>query len=53
MAKLTTWVLAIIAVLLLLTAAGISLGALLDKWAVPILVAVIAVGKLMRNYGKK
>ena len=52
MAKLTAWVLAVIAVLLLLTAAGISLGAFVDKWAVPVLVAVIAVGKLIRNYKK-
>jgi len=53
MAKLTAWVLAVIAVILLLTAAGVSLGALVDRWALPILVAVIAVGKLMRNYSKK
>jgi len=52
MAKLTAWLVTLIGVLLVLAALGVSLGALLDTWLIPIAVLVIGVGKLMRNYKK-
>ena len=53
MAKLTAWVVTIIGALLVLAAAGVSLGALLDKWLIPIGVLVVGIGKLVRNYSYK
>jgi len=50
MAKLTAWLVTIIGVLLVLGALGISLGAALDKWLIPLAVLVVGIGKLMRNY---
>ena len=52
MGKVGATVLAIIAVLLLLTAGGISLGSLLDTWAIPVLVLIWAIAKLMVNFKK-
>jgi len=52
MAKLTAWLVTLIGLLLVLTALGVSLGAFLDKWTVPVLVLVIGIAKLMRNYKK-
>lgn len=53
MAKLTAICVTLIAILLILTALEVSLGLIVDTWAIPILVLVIGVGKLMRNYKKK
>ena len=53
MAKLTAWVVTIIGLLLVLRAAGVSLGALLDTWLIPVGVLVVGVGKLVRNYSYK
>lgn len=56
MAKLTAWLVTIIGVLLVLQVLGVSLGAKLDAWLIPIGVLVVGIGKLMRNYkvgGKK
>ncbi len=52
MAKVSAVCITLIAVLLLLAAAGISLGSLVDTWAVPVLWLVVGVTKLMRNFSK-
>lgn len=56
MAKLTAWLVTIIGVLLVLAQLNISaLSVLTDYngWIISILVLVIGISKLMRNYGKK
>jgi len=50
MAKLTAWLVTIIGIILVLSALGISLGATLDKWLISLLVLIIGIGKLIRNY---
>ena len=40
----------LIAIQLLLAAAGVGLGALLDAWLTPVLVAIIAVDLLMKAF---
>ena len=52
MDKLISIAVALIAVVMLLAAGGISLGALLDAWAIPVLVAVIGVDLLMKAFKK-
>ncbi len=52
MGKVGAVILTLIAVLLLLRAGGISLGSLLDTWAIPVLVAIWAIAKLMVNFKK-
>ena len=53
MAKLTAWVITIIGIILVLGALDISLGTVLDKWLIPLLVLIAGIGKLMRNYSDK
>ena len=52
MAKVTAICVTIIGILLALTALGISLEAIVDKWAIPALVLIIGVTKLIRNFKK-
>ena len=54
MAKTTAVCVTLIGILLALTALDVSLGSLVDKWAIPVLVLIIGITKLARNYsGKK
>lgn len=56
MAKLTAWLVTIIGVWLLLVQLGVLTGALVtvwQPWIIAIVVTVIGVGKLIRNYSKK
>lgn len=53
MAKLTAWLVTIIGLFLVLGALDVSLGLFLGKWLIPVLVLIIGVTKLIRNYGKK
>jgi CRISPR/Cas system-associated endonuclease Cas3-HD len=53
MAKMTAWLVTLVGVILVLGALGVSLGATLDKWLIPIAVLIVGIGKLMRNYQKK
>lgn len=52
MAKVTAICVTIIGILLALTALEISLGAIVDKWAIPVLVLIVGITKLIRNYSK-
>ena len=54
MAKLTAWLVTIIGLWLLLAQLGIITGSLLalQPWIIAIVVTVIGVGKLVRNYSK-
>ena len=54
MAKLTAVLVTIIGLLLVLQTetVGVSLGAFLDEWTIPVLVLIIGIGKLIRNYKK-
>ena len=52
MGKVGAVVLVLVAILLLLEAAGTSLGSFLDTWAIPILVAIWAVAKAITNFKK-
>ena len=52
MAKLTAWLVTIIGIVLVLGALGMSLGALVNKWLIPVSVLVIGIGKLVRNYSR-
>jgi hypothetical protein len=52
MGKIGAVVLAIIAILLILGALGVSLGSIVDKWALPILVAIWAITKVIVNFKK-
>ena len=52
MAKLTAWLVTIIGLILVLGALGVSLGATLDKWLIPLVVLIVGIGKLVRNYSK-
>lgn len=54
MAKLTAWLFTLWGVLLVLPLLGVE--ALMTTWAIPLIVLVIGLGKLSRNYkmaGKK
>ncbi len=52
MAKLTAVLVTIIGIVLVLSAANVSLGATLDAWLIPLAVLIIGIGKLMRNFKK-
>ena len=51
--KLNAVLITIIGVVLILNALGMSLGALLDKWTIPILVLAVGIAKLVVNFGGK
>lgn len=56
MAKLTAWLVTVIGVWLLLVQLGVLTGDLVtvwQPWIIAVLVTVIGVGKLIRNYSKK
>jgi len=53
MSKINAVIITLIGVILVLKAAGIGLGALLDLWTIPILVLVIGIAKLKMSFGKK
>ena len=55
MAKLTAWLVTIIGLWLLLVQLKVITGTLLSyqAWIIAVVVTVIGVGKLVRNYGKK
>ena len=54
MAKMTAWLVTIIGVWLLLVQLGILTNvAALQAWIIAIVVTVIGIGKLVRNYSKK
>jgi uncharacterized membrane protein len=52
MAKTTAICVTIIGILLALTAFGVSLGSIIDKWAIPALVLLIGITKMIRNFSK-
>lgn len=53
MAKLTAWLITILGVLLVLPLIGLDIGATLNSWLVALIVLVVGIGKLMRNYSGK
>ncbi len=53
MAKLTAWLVTIIGVLLLLPPLGVASVTALNSWLVPLLVLIIGIAKLSRNYSGK
>ncbi len=53
MAKLTAWLVTLIGILLLLPAFGIVLPTWILTWVLPLIVLIIGVTKLIRNYSKK
>ena len=55
MAKLTAWLVTIIGLWLLLAQLGIITGALLalQPWIIAVVVTVVGIGKLVRNYSYK
>ena len=55
MAKLTAWLVTIIGLWLLLAQLGVITGSLLalQPWIIAVVVTIIGIGKLMRNYSKK
>jgi len=56
MAKLTAWLVLLLGILLVLAAPGIAvikLTADWAQWALAIIVLVIGIGKMMRNYSNK
>ena len=52
MAKLTAWLVTVIAVLLILPLIGITQLAEYNDWLIAIAVLAIGIGKLIRNYKK-
>ncbi len=53
MAKLTAWLVTIIGILLVLPKIGVYALNNLAAWLIPVLVLIIGIGKLMRNYQVK
>jgi len=53
MAKLTAWLVTLLGVILILPALTITLPAWVMTWIVPLVVLIIGIGKLVRNYSKK
>ena len=54
MSKLTAWLVTLVGVLLVLSAAGlVNITGMLVQWIVAIAVLVIGIGKLSRNYSGK
>jgi hypothetical protein len=53
MAKLTAWLVTLVGVLLVLPLIGVTQLADISAWLIPLLVLVIGIGKLMRNYQAK
>ena len=52
MDKIISIAVTLIAVVMLLAAGGVTLGAALDTWAVPVLVAVVAIDLLAKTFKK-
>jgi len=52
MAKTTAICVTLIGILLALTALGVSLGSIVNTWAIPVLVLIIGITKLIRNFSK-
>jgi hypothetical protein len=53
MAKITAWLVTLLGVILILPALTVTLPAWVMTWIVPLIVLVIGVTKLMRNYSKR
>ena len=56
MAKLTAWLVALLGAWMVLGLLGVSqlaMGTALSNWATAIIVLIIGIGKLMRNYAAK
>lgn len=53
MAKLSAWLITIIGILLVLPLINVDIGAQLNAWLMALLVLVLGVSKLVRNYKKK
>jgi uncharacterized membrane protein YecN with MAPEG domain len=55
MAKLTAWLVTLVGVLLLIDKPVLGLIDLstINTWLIPLIVLIIGIGKLTRNYGKK
>ena len=52
MAKMTAWLVTIIGAVLTLQKANL-VDLTLDGWLIPVVVLIVGIGKLMRNYQKK
>jgi len=52
MDKIISISVALVAIQMLLAAGAVSLGAILDTWATPALVAIIAIDLLMKTFKK-
>ena len=50
---MTAVLVTLIGVVLVLAQLGVSLGAFLVAWLIPVAVLVVGLGKLQRNYGMK
>ncbi len=53
MAKITAWLVTIIGILLILPALKVTLPAWITTWIIPLLVLIIGITKLIRNYSSK
>jgi len=53
MAKLSAWLITVIGVLMILPLIKVNIGAVLNAWVMALLVLVLGISKLMRNYNKK
>jgi hypothetical protein len=53
MAKLTAWLVTIIGILLVLPLIGVAALDSISAWLIPVLVLIVGIGKLMRNYQAK
>jgi len=53
MAKLSAWLITIIGVLLVLPLLNVVINATLNAWLIALLVLVLGVSKLIRNYSSK
>jgi len=51
MAKLTAWLVTLIGILLVLPLIGVSQLDAISSWIVPLVVLIIGITKLLRNYG--
>lgn len=53
MAKITAWLMTIWGVLLVLPLLGVDIGATLNSWLIALIVLIIGITKLVRNYSYK
>ncbi len=53
MAKITAWLVTIIGIIMILPAFKVTLPAWIGTWITPILVLIIGITKLFRNYSKR